>query len=105
MTFNLSPLLSSIMSTQETSIEIFDSNQHASKRFRQWRLQCPESFVLNIRGHTLMLHVASCGHFAFNEEEQILFAPKRASHNKEELEAWARDQRGLRYTVCRDCKP
>jgi len=86
-------------------MEIFDYNRHASDRFRQWRLQCPESFVLNIRGNTLMLHVASCGHFAFKEDEPILFAPKKASHHKEELEAWAREQPGKQYTVCRDCKP
>jgi hypothetical protein len=52
-----------------------------------------------------MLHRASCGHFAFTDYATILFAPKRASHNKDELEAWARDQRGMQYTVCRDCKP
>ena len=86
-------------------MEIFDHDRDASDRFLQWRSTYPDSFVLNIRGTRCMLHLASCGHFAFQEDEQILFAPKRASFTKDELEGWARAQRGLRYTVCRDCKP
>jgi hypothetical protein len=86
-------------------MEIFDRSRDASDKFLQWRSTYPESFVLNIRGKSCMLHRASCGHFAFTDYATILFAPKRASHNKDELEAWARDQRGMQYTVCRDCKP
>ena len=86
-------------------MEIFDRTRHDSDRFLHWRSTYPESFVLNIRGKSCMLHRASCGHFAFTDYETILFACKRASHNKDELEAWARAQRGTQYTVCPDCKP
>jgi len=86
-------------------MEIFDRSRDASDRFLHWRCTYPESFVLNIRGKSCMLHLASCGHFAFTDYETILFAPKRASHNKDELEAWARAQRGTPYTACSDCKP
>ena len=86
-------------------MEIFDRTWHDIDRFLHWRSTYPESFVLNIRGTSCMLHLASCGHFAFTDYATILFAPKRASHNKDELEAWARAQRGQQYTVCSDCKP
>jgi hypothetical protein len=86
-------------------MEIFDSSRDASDRFLQWRSSYPESFVLNIRGQSCMLHRASCWHFSFRDDEMILFAPKRAAFNKEKLEEWARAQRSMQYTVCRDCKP
>ena len=86
-------------------MEIFDRTRHDSDRFLHWRSTYPESFVLNIRSKSCMLHRASCGHFAFTDYETILFAPKRVSFNKDELEEWVRAQRGTPYTVCRDCKP
>jgi hypothetical protein len=92
-------------SVQEAVMEIFDRSREASDRFLHWRSAYPDSFVLNIDGQRCMLHLASCGHFVFADYKVIVFAPKRASHNKEELEEWVRAQHGLQYTVCHTCKP
>src|SRR5688572_16690103 len=96
--------LSAIVSAQEEKMEIFDRSQHSSYRFLIWRINYPESFVINIRGNSLLLHLASYGHFEFKEHEKITFAPTRASFNKDEIEDWARDQSGKSYKVCSDCK-
>jgi hypothetical protein len=86
-------------------MQVFDGSKGASEAFNSWMVNHPESFVMNVRGNQLMLHVASCGHFKFRETADIKFAPKRAAFNREELETWARNEIGKRYSICSDCKP
>jgi len=86
-------------------MESFDRSPESSRRFLEWRINYPGSFVINIAEKRLMLHLASCGHFDYKDSENVTYAPKRISQNKEELEVWARKQIGSSYKVCRDCKP
>jgi hypothetical protein len=86
-------------------MRVFDGSQSASADFEQWMGNHPEGFVINVRGNQLMLHLASCGHFKFRETDDIKFAPKRTSFEREELDNWARRQNGKRYLICSSCKP
>jgi hypothetical protein len=86
-------------------MKVFDGRPEANDRFLKWRINQPESFVLNIRGNSSMLHRAGCGHFEFKDMEKVTFALKRASIEKEELEVWVKGQSGMEYRVCSDCKP
>ena len=86
-------------------MRVFDGSKNTSEEFNKWMVNHPESFVVNVRDNQLMLHLASCGHFKFRETDDIKFAPKRASLNREELDAWARIEIGKRYLICSDCKP
>jgi hypothetical protein len=92
-------------SSWQEEMEIFDGTREASDRFLKWRINYPESFVLNIRGNSSMLHLARCGHFEFKENKKITFAPKRASMTKGEIVDWVKGQSGMGYRVCSDCKP
>ena len=86
-------------------MRVFDGSRRASEEFNLWMIDHPHSFVINIRGTQLMLHLASCGHFKFRETENIKFAPKRAAFNREELDTWARAEIGKRYVICSSCRP
>jgi hypothetical protein len=81
-------------------MRVFDGSKSASEEFKGWMIKHPDGFVINIRGNHLILHLASCGHFKFQETDDVTFAPKRASFNREELDTWARNQIGKRYSIC-----
>lgn len=86
-------------------MKIFDGSRESSEEFAGWMINHPDSFVVNIRGRDLMLHVASCGHFKFARPNEITFAPKRASFDRQELIDWAKQPRGGAYRICSTCKP
>ena len=86
-------------------MKIFDGSRESSEEFARWMINYPDSFVVNIRGSNLMLHLASCGHFKFARPDEITFAPKRASFDRQELINWEKQQRGVVYRICNTCKP
>ena len=86
-------------------MEVFKRSRTSSKAFNDLISNSPEIYVLNIRGNQLMLHLAGCGHFKFRETDEITFAPKLVSSDRDELDAWAKKEAGKHYSICRSCKP
>jgi len=86
-------------------MKIFDGSRESSEEFAGWMINHPDSFVVNTRGRELMLHLASCGHFKFARPDEITFAPKRVSFDRQELHNWAKRQREVAYRICSRCKP
>jgi hypothetical protein len=86
-------------------MEVFHRSRTSSEAFNDLIINSPEIYVLNIRGNQLMLHLAGCGHFKFRVTDQITFARKLVSSSRDELNAWAKNEPGKHYSICRSCKP
>ena len=86
-------------------MEFLGRSKETSELFDTWMTNYPDGYVVSVRGNEAMLHLASCGHFKFQEWKNSTYSPKVISHDRAELDEWAKRQEGKHYSVCRDCKP
>ena len=87
----------------EIFLDAYDTEAHS--KFLRWRERNSRGHVISRRSATeAMIHRASCGHFEHGDKSASMTRTmKVCSQNKEELEAWRRENIGDRLKRCRSC--
>jgi hypothetical protein len=91
------------ISAVETSFDGYDLD--ALGKFLRWRERNRRGYVISCRSASdAMLHRAYWGHFEHGDKSASLRRTmKVCSQEREELEAWARENVGARLKRCRSC--
>ncbi len=82
-----------------------DGRDATEKDFRIWRTQYPKWFIIQPKDGTFMLHLSDCSSFDYKDTTQVTLTrkAKRCSSDREELEAWAKEQNVMPLLYCSRC--
>lgn len=88
---------------REVFFDAYDTDAHG--KFLKWRERNRRGYVISRRARNdAMLHRAYCGHFEHGDKSASLTRTmKVCSSDRQELEAWARENMDKKLKKCRSC--